>query len=380
MSVESGGPGASASRASPGPVRVAATIALYLGLNSSLNLLNRYTLGHAGFRFPVTLTCAHLLFQTLALAPLVATRGGSSSNHAETLGRSWRGLVAIGAFMAVNIALNNASLLHLSLSFNQVIRASIPVVCAACAVLVEKKVPTATEALGLVLVALGVMMTVVGSTSKEGDRDAPENEFLGVAFCAVATLSNALMMTFSGKIMGGEKIDALRLTFYTSPVVLALLLPVAAATEFEKAHRKLAYADVDGDNIVAGGILGGGGVDAVAAGNNSSPLSPDLDGASLAKLVLLGCCNAVVYNWVHNKVIAATSATTTTVIGNVKVALLVLFSRVLFGETKDWTWEMALGAGVALGGFGLYSYAKVRAMRRNAASAGGGSHGNPQKS
>jgi drug/metabolite transporter (DMT)-like permease len=372
MSVESGGPGASASRASPGPVRVAATIALYLGLNSSLNLLNRYTLGHAGFRFPVTLTCAHLLFQTLALAPLVATRGGS--NHAETLGRSWRGLVAIGAFMAVNIALNNASLLHLSLSFNQVIRASIPVVCAACAVLVEKKVPTATEALGLVLVALGVMMTVVGS-SKEGARDAPENEFLGVAFCAVATLSNALMMTLSGKIMGGEKIDALRLTFYTSPVVLALLLPVAAATEFEKAHRKLAYADVDGDN--AGGVLGGG-VDAVAAG--TTPPSLDLDGASLVKLVMLGCCNAVVYNWVHNKVIAATSATTTTVIGNVKVALLVLFSRVLFGETKDWTWEMALGAGVALGGFGLYSYAKVRAMRRNAASAGGGAHGNSQKS
>ena len=42
------------------------------------------------------------------------------------------------------------------------------------------------------------------------------------------------------------------------------------------------------------------------------------------------------YNWVHNKVIAVTSATTTTVLGNVKVAMLVLFSRVLFGETKDW--------------------------------------------
>ena len=61
--------------------------------------------------------------------------------------------------MAVNISLNNASLLHLSLSYNQVIRASIPVVCAACAVLVEKKIPTALEALGLALVAAGVMAT-----------------------------------------------------------------------------------------------------------------------------------------------------------------------------------------------------------------------------
>jgi hypothetical protein len=46
------------------------------------------------------------------------------------------------------------------------------------------------------------------------------------------------------------------------------------------------------------------------------------------------------------QVIAVTSATTTTVLGNVKVAMLVLFSRVLFGETKDWTWQMAGGRGL----------------------------------
>ena len=87
-------------------------------------------------------------------------------------------------------------------------------------------------------------------------------------------------------------------------------------------------------------------------------------GGDLAKLVLLGCCNAVVYNWVHNKVIAVTSATTTTVLGNVKVAMLFLFSRVLFGETKDWSWQMLGGAVVALVGFALYSGAKLRAIRK----------------
>ena len=47
------------------------TVFLYLGLNSSLNLLNRYTLGMAGFKFPVSLTCMHLTFQICALAPIV---------------------------------------------------------------------------------------------------------------------------------------------------------------------------------------------------------------------------------------------------------------------------------------------------------------------
>ena len=87
------------------------------------------------------------------------------------------------------------------------------------------------------------------------------------------------------------------------------------------------------------------------------------------RLVFLGCANAVVYNWVHNKVIAVTSATTTTVLGNVKVAMLFIFSRVLFGETRDWSWQMLGGALVALLGFALYSGAKLRAMRKAKQSA-----------
>ena len=44
-------------------IRTGLLVLAYLGLNSTLNLLNRYTLGHAGFRFParllaiVTRTC-----------------------------------------------------------------------------------------------------------------------------------------------------------------------------------------------------------------------------------------------------------------------------------------------------------------------------------
>ena len=330
----------------PGAARVILTVFLYLGLNSSLNLLNRYTLGMAGFKFPVSLTCMHLTFQICALAPIVLLRSREGKEtHRAVVKRLWRGLFAIGTFMAVNISLNNASLLHLSLSYNQVIRASIPVVCAACAVVVEKKIPTLLEAVGLSLVAAGVMATVAGSSSQLEQRP---NEIAGLVFCVVATVSNALMMTFSGKIMGGEKLDAVSLTFYTSPVVLGLLLPVALSMEWEKMLARLSMEGVEDDPFSA------------AAKQTPGFVS----GHGLMRLVLIGCVNAVVYNWVHNKVIAMTSATTTTVLGNVKVAMLFLFSRVLFGETRDWTWQMAGGAGVALGGFAVFSTAKLRIARK----------------
>ena len=286
----------------PGAARVILTVFLYLGLNSSLNLLNRYTLGMAGFKFPVSLTCMHLTFQICALAPIVLLRSREGKEtHRAVVKRLWRGLFAIGTFMAVNISLNNASLLHLSLSYNQVIRASIPVVCAACSVVVEKKVPTVLEAVGLSLVAAGVMATVAGSSSRLEQRP---NEVAGLIFCVVATVSNALMMTFSGKIMGGEKLDAVSLTFYTSPVVLGLLLPVALGLEWEKMTMRLRREGLEDDPFSAAVVETPGFV----------------SGSGLLRLVFLGCCNAVVYNWVHNKVIAMTSATTTTVLGNVMLA------------------------------------------------------------
>jgi len=128
----------------PEPAGIGLIILLYLCLNSTLNLLNRYTLGHAGFRYPVSLTCFHLAFQLCSLTPLLM-RPPYAGTHREHLSRSWKPIALIGVFMGLNIGLNNASLLHLSLSFNQIIRASIPVVCAVCAVFVEKKVPTPAE-------------------------------------------------------------------------------------------------------------------------------------------------------------------------------------------------------------------------------------------
>lgn len=80
----------------------------------------RWALGIFGFRFPFFLTTSHMLFGFLALLPWHLRHDWEG--HKSVLLRQWKGLVAIGAFLATGISLNNISLVYITLSLNQVIR------------------------------------------------------------------------------------------------------------------------------------------------------------------------------------------------------------------------------------------------------------------
>lgn len=102
---------------------VGSVIVLYLFLNSSLNMLQKWTLGIIGFKCPILITCCHMAFSFAMLFPVMMLEP-YRQQHRPTLQKQWRGLVAIGCFLAINIALNNWSLTTITLSLNQVIRYS----------------------------------------------------------------------------------------------------------------------------------------------------------------------------------------------------------------------------------------------------------------
>ena len=95
-------------------------------------------------------------------------------------------------------------------------RASIPVFTAILAVVVEHQVPSPGEAVGLAALTAGVMIAVYEGSGAAGP--------FAVFLCVLGTICNAAMMTFSGKLLG-ERIDVLRLAFYTAPVSLLVLAP-----------------------------------------------------------------------------------------------------------------------------------------------------------
>lgn len=80
----------------------AALVFGYLGGNISLNMMNKYFISLYGFRFPLAMSMAHMAFSFLALAPIMMLPQ-FKRKHAPTLQKQWLGLVAVGAFFAVNV-------------------------------------------------------------------------------------------------------------------------------------------------------------------------------------------------------------------------------------------------------------------------------------
>lgn len=291
-------------------------ISTYLTLNITLNLLQKWVLSHFGFKFPLFLSMSHMLFSFFALAPIMCMKAFREL-HKPTLQKQWIGLAGVGVFFAINIGFNNMSLTSISLSLNQVIRASIPLVTAVGAVFIEKKVPSRQEFMSLVVLFGGVALAVYeGSDTK--------TTVVGIIICLLGTICNGLMMTSSGRLLS-EKIDVLRLTFYTAPISCMILSPFYYHLEYNKLQVYKQQADT----------------------------------SKYIGVVLLTCVNALAYNMIHYLMIKVTSSVTTTVIGEMKIVLILLLSASLLGEAKIWTFKMVLGCGTAIIGFIMYSHCKL---------------------
>jgi drug/metabolite transporter (DMT)-like permease len=292
-------------------------ITIYLVLNMSINLLIKFIISRTGFAFPLAISIAHLSFTMIALLPMMLS-GGNRASHNETLRMNTHGLLIIGVSFGVNIAFNNLSLTLISLSLNQMIRASIPLVTAACSAFIDRTIPTRREIIALMAITVGICAVLA--------EDVHANS-MGVTLCIISTVVNGLMMSMIGFVLD-KKLDVWRLSFYQAPIALVTLLPIFIYREI---GPMLAY------------------------------ITTQPDAFNTVALILLTCIIALVYNAVHATAIALTSATTTTVIGQGKIFLILVLSAILLSERDFLDWRACLGGAVAFVGIVMYSVEKSRA-------------------
>jgi len=289
---------------------------LYILLNAALNFSNRMVLGVSGFRFPLTLTTGHMLLNPLFLSPLMFLLTSYRKQHRDIISERAKALAIVAVCNGVQIALNNSSLVHIELSTNQVMRASMPVVVALVET-TQRKVPSLRQLCMLSLISAGVALVVY-------EPGGSESEWFGVMLVAGSVLLQAAQMVFAGGLLAG-KLDSFQITFYTSPPACATLLFPAIIVE-GSTFRSYAVARPD---WTAGVVFG-------------------------------TCALAVLYNVVMFQTIKRLSAVGSAVLGNVKIVTLLLFSRFM-GEMQLWTLRQFFGCALTFGSAMMYSALKLRA-------------------
>mmetsp|Transcript_170125 Transcript_170125/g.545566 ORF Transcript_170125/g.545566 Transcript_170125/m.545566 type:complete len:323 (-) Transcript_170125:84-1052(-) len=287
----------------------------YIALNAGLNFTNRWALGVHDFSFPMSLTSAHMLLNPVFLAPVMLLSKAYRNEHGSVLRSSWKALLVIAAFNGIQIALNNSSLVHIELSTNQVVRATMPVIVAIFEAL-RGSPPPASHLPVLLAIALGVILCVYQTSAKA-------NEWCGILLVVSSVSLQAAQMSFSGSLLS-VKLDSFQMTFYTSPMAF---IAIAGPTAMLEGEGFRAYL---------------------------------LTKPMVAVYVMVGTCLlAVVYNIVMFQTIRRLGPVGSAVLGNVKIVVLLVMSRLLMGEMRQWAGRHLIGCLLTFGGAAAYSRLKL---------------------
>merc|ERR1712194_434599 len=193
-------------------VMVAIIFTTWFLTNLTINFYHKWLLGTTDFRFPLTYTTTNkIIGWLLALTVLsisVLTGKGTFPPAARLRAQFKRPMIRIhGVFTALNIGLNNWSLVFIALStvfekkrFNWQVWASMGVVC------------------------VGAMLASYGSGNAS---------FFGILVCLGSVFSGAAWTVVSGMLlqMGEEPLDSLSVLFCSSPTCIATTLIFALCLE-----------------------------------------------------------------------------------------------------------------------------------------------------
>jgi len=199
---------------------------------------------------------------------------------------------------------------------NQVVRATMPVFVALVQFVRCLEPPSGKQLVVLTMISIGVMCVVY-------QPNIISSQSFGVLLVSASLIVQAAQMSFAGSLLS-TKLDSFQMTFYTSPV--AFLTLIGPAMSMEGATFQT-YAMARPDTTF---------------------------------LILVGTClMAVFYNVVLFQTIRHLGAVGSSVLGNVKVVILIILSSVLMGEMRSWEARHYVGCVLTFGGAAAYQHLKT---------------------
>ncbi|POR36770.1 Putative sugar phosphate/phosphate translocator [Tolypocladium paradoxum] len=189
-------------------------------------LFNKWILDSAGFRYPILLTCWHLVFATLATQLLARTTTLLDSRHKLPITPRLylRTICPIGLLYSGSLVCSNLVYLYLSVAFIQMLKSAAPVAVLFTSWAWRVADPSLAALLNILVIVAGVALASFGEI--QFSMVGFLYQIGGIAFEAVRVVMIQVML--SGE---GLKMDPLVGLYYYAPVCAVMNVLVALPSE-----------------------------------------------------------------------------------------------------------------------------------------------------
>ncbi|KAK3685980.1 triose-phosphate transporter family-domain-containing protein [Podospora appendiculata] len=189
-------------------------------------LFNKWLIDTRGFRYPVILTCWHLVFATLATQILArTTKLLDGRNNVKMTGRLYlRAIVPIGLLYSASLVCSNVVYLYLSVAFIQMLKAAAPVAVLFVAWAWGVESPSMKKLLNILLIVFGVGLASFGEI---------DFSLAGFLFQLGGIIFEAMRLVLIQVLLSedGQKMDPLVSLYYYAPVCAAMNIIIAVVSE-----------------------------------------------------------------------------------------------------------------------------------------------------
>ncbi|KAK0728273.1 triose-phosphate transporter family-domain-containing protein [Lasiosphaeria miniovina] len=189
-------------------------------------LFNKWLIDNRGFRYPVILTCWHLIFATVATQILAKTTHLlDGRKNVKMTGKLYlRAIVPIGLLYSASLVCSNMVYLYLSVAFIQMLKSAAPVAVLLTSWAWRVEDPSLKRLLNVLLIVGGVAL------ASFGEIDFSLTGFLfqigGIIFEAVRLVMIQVLLSEDG-----QKMDPLVSLYYYAPVCALMNILIAIPSE-----------------------------------------------------------------------------------------------------------------------------------------------------
>lgn len=294
-------------------IRSIFAILQWWGFNVAVIIMNKWIFQKLDFKFPLTVSCVHFICSAIGAYLVIKVLKLKSLIMVEPTDR-WRRIFPMSFVFCINIVLGNVSLRYIPVSFMQTIKSFTPATTVFLQWLVWRKSFDWRIWTSLIPIVGGILLTSVTELS-----------FNTFGFCAAlfGCLATSTKTILAESLLHGYKFDSINTVYYMAPYATMILAPPALLFEGAGVVEWLYTFP----SVVPSMLL------------------------IFCSGVLAFCLNFSIFYVIHS-----TTAVTFNVAGNLKVAVAVTFSWLIFQNPISAM--NALGCGVTLVGCTFYGYVR----------------------